>query len=130
MRKPCLGVLKRDRASERIVRIRLQALSVHDREPACFREQFIRLAEDASCSAIDPYALLQTFWNRHRPNVIPVGRVGALRRMEVKDEEVADTLELLCHQAVVTTRVGWFKAARRQHLEQAGDGRLDQMDAG
>ena len=62
--------------------------------------------------------------------MVPEGRVIALGRVVVQDDEVAHLLELGLRAGVETVDIGLFETGAREHLQQFGDAGLDQVDRG
>ena len=62
--------------------------------------------------------------------MVPEGRVIALGRVVVQDDEVAHLLELGLRAGIEAVDIGLFEAGAREHLQQFGDAGLDQVDRG
>lgn len=87
------------------------------------------LAEDEPLGAEQLDLRRERVGNRHRCPVAPIGGVAAFGRLEMQDDEVADTLPLEVALPVELGGDGGVGSARWQHLEQPRYAGLHQMDA-
>src|SRR3546814_2487528 len=85
---------------------------------------------DAARRAEDGKLFLQPLGRVERAAGVPEGRVGALGRLVVKDEEIADIDIFAQRLAIVAVALGVAEGAGREQRHQPRDARLDEMDRG
>src|SRR3546814_20844288 len=83
---------------------------------------------DAARRAEDGKLFLQPLGRVERAAGVPEGRVGALGRLVVKDEEIADIDIFAQRLAIVAVALGVAEGAGREQRHQPRDARLDAMD--
>src|SRR3546814_9761604 len=90
MREATQRLLVGEQVGGGVVAAGLDPLPDQRGEPARFGEQLVMFAKDAARRAEDGKLFLQPLGRVERAAGVPEGRVGALGRLVVKDEEIAD----------------------------------------
>src|SRR5687767_13416550 len=103
-------------------------LTVHYRQPAGLAEQFVVMAVEPGIFLEDCDTIRKRLRYIHRPAIVPEWTVVAFGGLVVKNDEVADLLELEDRPPVVIVDVVLIERLVREIREQACNGGLDKVD--
>ena len=113
----------------RVILLRYEPLTKHYLDPGILTKQFRRQLEDSSGLFEEFDAVLERLRNVHGLAVLPERRVGAFCHVVMKNDEVANVLDLGTHLRVEFIDIRLANARIREQLHQADDTALYQVDA-
>ena len=102
-----------------VMAFRDDALPEINRDPARLEEYAFAIFHDPAAAPEQLHLFRERVRDLHRPHVVPEWRVGALRRVIVQDQEVADPIIFQVDQAVEFVAIERRDFRLRKQLDKA-----------